>query len=70
MSTKTKTSEPGVLARLVLFIRQIVSELKKVVRPTLSELFTYASVVLVFVLIVIAAGRRVPSERGTRGTNY
>jgi preprotein translocase subunit SecE len=41
-------------ARLVLFIRQIVAELKKVVRPTRSELTTYASVVLVFVLIVMA----------------
>jgi preprotein translocase subunit SecE len=43
-----------VFARLVLFIRQIVAELKKVVRPTRSELTTYATVVLVFVLIVMA----------------
>jgi preprotein translocase subunit SecE len=49
-----KTERPNVFARLVLFIRQIVDELKKVVRPTRSELTTYASVVLVFVLIVMA----------------
>ncbi|MDR1428250.1 MAG: preprotein translocase subunit SecE [Bifidobacteriaceae bacterium] len=50
----TKTEKRSIFARLVLFIRQIVSELKKVVRPTRSELTTYASVVLVFVLIVMA----------------
>jgi preprotein translocase subunit SecE len=50
-STATK---PGLLARLILFIRQIVSELKKVVRPTRSEMTTYASVVLVFVGITMA----------------
>jgi preprotein translocase subunit SecE len=36
-----------------LFIRQVVAELKKVVRPTRTELLTYASVVLVFVLAVM-----------------
>jgi preprotein translocase subunit SecE len=49
----TKTDKPSIIARLVLFIRQIVAELKKVVRPTRSELTTYSSVVLVFVLMVM-----------------
>jgi preprotein translocase subunit SecE len=39
--------------RLRLFLRQVVAELKKVVRPTRSELITYTSVVLVFVLAVM-----------------
>jgi preprotein translocase subunit SecE len=36
-----------------LFYRQIVAELRKVVWPTRSELFTYTSVVIVFVLAII-----------------
>jgi preprotein translocase subunit SecE len=43
----------GVFARLALFLRQVVAELKKVVRPTRNELITYTSVVLVFVLVVM-----------------
>ena len=44
----------GLFARLALFLRQVVAELKKVVRPTRSELVTYTSVVVVFVLVVMA----------------
>ena len=44
----------NVFARIALFVRQVVAELKKVVRPTRSELFTYTSVVLVFVVVVMA----------------
>jgi preprotein translocase subunit SecE len=36
-----------------LFLRQVVAELKKVVRPTRNELLTYFSVVLVFVCAVM-----------------
>jgi preprotein translocase subunit SecE len=36
-----------------LFYRQIVAELRKVVWPTRSELVTYTSVVIVFVLCII-----------------
>ena len=36
-----------------LFLRQVVAELRKVVRPTRNELVTYTSVVLVFVLAVM-----------------
>ena len=43
-----------IVARVVLFVRQVIGELKKVVRPTRSELITYTSVVLVFVAIVMA----------------
>jgi preprotein translocase subunit SecE len=47
-------SRPGLFARIALFVRQVVAELKKVVRPTRSELITYTSVVLVFVAVVMA----------------
>ena len=36
-----------------LFVRQVVAELRKVVRPTRNELVTYTTVVLVFVLAVM-----------------
>jgi preprotein translocase subunit SecE len=44
---------PNVFARIALFVRQVVAELKKVVAPTRSELLTYVSVVLVFLLVVM-----------------
>ena len=37
----------------ILFYRQVVAELRKVVWPTRTELFTYTSVVIVFVLCII-----------------
>lgn len=43
------TEKRGVFARLALFIRQIIAELRKVVRPSRSELWTYFVVVIVFV---------------------
>ena len=36
------------------FYRQVIAELRKVIWPTRKELMTYTSVVIVFVLIVIA----------------
>ncbi|MDM7832185.1 preprotein translocase subunit SecE [Cellulomonas edaphi] len=50
----SKEARKGLFARIALFVRQVVSELKKVVRPTRSELVTYTSVVLVFVAVVMA----------------
>ena len=44
----------GPFARVGLFYRQIVSELRKVVWPTRNQLTTYTAVVLVFVSFVIA----------------
>lgn len=43
----------GIFARLALFIRQIIAELKKVVRPSRSELWTFFLVVIVFVLAIM-----------------
>ncbi|MBT0994287.1 preprotein translocase subunit SecE [Cellulomonas sp. DKR-3] len=44
----------GLFARIALFVRQVVAELKKVVRPTRQDLITYTTVVLVFVAVVMA----------------
>ena len=48
----------GFFARIPVFIRQVVAELKKVVWPTREQLVTYTSVVIVFVtlLALIVAG--------------
>ncbi|WP_027763410.1 preprotein translocase subunit SecE [Streptomyces hazeniae] len=49
-----KRGKKGPLARLALFYRQIIAELRKVVWPTRNQLSTYATVVIVFVVIMIA----------------
>ena len=41
-------------ARIALFIRQVIAELKKVVTPTRKELGNYVVVVLIFVVIMMA----------------
>ena len=37
-----------------LFYRQVLAELRKVIWPTRKELITYTTVVIFFVLVVIA----------------
>jgi preprotein translocase subunit SecE len=55
MSEDLKVAEKlGPFARVGLFYRQIVSELRKVVWPTRNQLTTYTAVVLVFVSFIIA----------------
>ncbi|WBL20543.1 MULTISPECIES: preprotein translocase subunit SecE [Citricoccus] len=48
-----KPQKRGVFGRLMLFLRQVVDELKKVVTPTREELIKMTGVVLVFVVIVV-----------------
>lgn len=48
-----KRGKKGPLARLALFYRQIVAELRKVVWPSRNQLSTYTTVVIVFVVIII-----------------
>lgn len=43
----------GLFARIVLFIRQVMGELGKVVTPTRQELINYTIVVLVFVTVMM-----------------
>ena len=45
--------KPNVFARFVVFVRQIIAELKKVVTPTRPELINYTIVVLVFVAVIM-----------------
>ena len=40
--------------RASLFYRHVIAEMRKVIWPTRKELVTYTSVVIVFVLVVIA----------------
>jgi preprotein translocase subunit SecE len=44
----------GPIGRVMLFLRQVMVELRKVVTPTRKELFNYTAVVLVFVIIMMA----------------
>lgn len=44
----------GPFARIALFLRQVVAELRKVVTPTWRELVTYTGVVLGFVVVMMA----------------
>ncbi|MEU0135260.1 preprotein translocase subunit SecE [Streptomyces sp. NPDC006296] len=48
-----KRGKKGPLGRLALFYRQIVAELRKVVWPTRSQLTTYTTVVIMFVVVMI-----------------
>ncbi len=53
-SVESTEQKLGLFARIGLFYRQVLSELKKVVWPTRKQLSTYTAVVLVFVLFIIA----------------
>ncbi len=50
----TGPRKPGIFARIALFMRQVIGELRKVVAPTRKELVNYTVVVLVFVFIMMA----------------
>ena len=49
-----KAKKEHLPARVSLYYRQVIAELRKVIWPTRKELITYTSVVLVFVLVIIA----------------
>jgi preprotein translocase subunit SecE len=48
-----KAAKTNIFARIVLFLTQVVGELRKVTRPTYKELVNYTGVVLAFVTIVM-----------------
>jgi preprotein translocase subunit SecE len=52
--TTGATTSRNPIAALVLFVRQVIAELRKVVTPTSKELGTYVAVVIVFVIVVMA----------------
>ncbi len=49
-----KAEQLGLFARIARFVRQVIAELKKVVRPSREDLVRYSVVVVVFVAIVMA----------------
>jgi len=51
---KDRADRRSPFARVSLFIRQVLIELRKVVTPTRRELFGYTGVVLVFVCVMMA----------------
>jgi preprotein translocase subunit SecE len=51
--TGRKTEKRGFFARIILFVRQTIAELKKVVTPTRRELVNYTLVVIAFVAIMM-----------------
>ena len=51
---KAAERRPGRIKRVLTFYKQVVAELRKVIWPTRRELLTYTSVVLVFVLFMVA----------------
>jgi preprotein translocase subunit SecE len=44
----------GPFARIALFLRQVIAELRKVVTPTRKELISYTGVVIAFVVVMMA----------------
>lgn len=54
-STKGKSPDrrPGIFARIVNFVREVVAELRKVIWPTRKELITYTTVVVIFVTVML-----------------
>lgn len=51
---KERAARRSPFARMALFVRQVIGELRKVVTPTRRELLSYTGVVLVFVVIMMA----------------
>jgi preprotein translocase subunit SecE len=50
---RTEEGRPGLFGRVGRFVREVVAELRKVIWPTRKELLTYATVVIVFVTIML-----------------
>ena len=53
-SPKKGADKASLWARITLFLRQMVAELRKVIWPTRKELITYTWVVIVFVAVITA----------------
>ena len=53
-AAKTTEKRPNIFKRMVIFVSQVISEMKKVVYPSGSETWTYFLVVIVFVAAIMA----------------
>lgn len=49
-----RAEKRGPFARIALFLRQVMVEMRKVITPTRKELISYTAVVLVFVVFMMA----------------
>ncbi len=49
-----EAAKPNIFRRVVIFISQVISEMKKVTYPTANETWTYFLVVTVFVVAIMA----------------
>jgi preprotein translocase subunit SecE len=49
----TEQSSKGFFGRILLFFKQVISEIRKVVRPTRDELTQYTAVVLIFIVFIM-----------------
>jgi preprotein translocase subunit SecE len=49
-----REKKPNFFLRIVIFIRQVFAELRKVVTPTRKELVKFTGVVLGFVIVMMA----------------
>ncbi|HEY0246775.1 MAG TPA: preprotein translocase subunit SecE [Gryllotalpicola sp.] len=54
VAKKERAERRNPFARIALFIRQVVGELRKVITPTRGELLSYTGVVLGFVIVMMA----------------
>ncbi|MEY3317006.1 MAG: hypothetical protein RLZZ503_208 [Actinomycetota bacterium] len=52
-SNVNKAAARGPIGRIILFIQQVIAELRKVNKPTFDELRNYTGVVLGFVTVVM-----------------
>ncbi|WP_265445770.1 preprotein translocase subunit SecE [Flexivirga meconopsidis] len=53
-SAEGKSASGGFFAKIILFIRQVIDELRKVVRPTRDELVNYTLALIVFLALIMA----------------
>jgi preprotein translocase subunit SecE len=53
-SRANRAQARGPIGRMILFLQQVLAELRKVNRPTYAELRNYTGVVLGFVVVVMA----------------
>jgi preprotein translocase subunit SecE len=51
--SEKETPKRGFFGRIILFVRQVIAELRKVVTPTRRELVRFTITVLTFVVIMI-----------------
>jgi preprotein translocase subunit SecE len=52
-SKASRAAARGPIGRIILFIQQVIAELRKVNKPTYTELRNYTGVVLGFVVVVM-----------------